>query len=410
MALMIDALRLLRRRPHYRRLWASEAVSMMGDWFGLVAVSVVSYQAEGGGVLALAGALAAHLVPQAVAAPLGGWVADRFDRRQVLIAGSLIEGALTLGMVAAVMSGQIGVMQLLLAARSAASSAREPATGAALPSLVTKEELRDANALGALTWSVVFGLGMALGGLATAVSAPAALAVDALTFVVAASLLRKVPPLATELGARVQRASPLGEIAIGLRSALAPRLRRSVFAHAPVALAAGSGWMFLNLAGHAPTFGAGAATSIGLLHALRGVASGIGPVAIRRLRGASIDRAAHAAAVLVAAASVLLAAAGTFALSAVAVFAWGTGAGALWMILTTEIQENAPELVRGRCISLFGLGFTVMMSLGGWLVAALLTRGVAPPWVASGLAVASLAGWFALRRPVEPTVAPRPAT
>lgn len=377
---------------------------MTGDWFGLVAVSTVSYQAPGGGVGALAGALAAHLVPQAVAAPLGGWVADRYDKRKVLIAGSLLEGLLTLGMLAAIAGGHLFGMQALLAVRSAVSSAREPATGAALPSVVSPDELRDANTLSAVTWSIVFSLGMALGGLVTAISATLALAVDALTFVVAAGILARLP--AIRVASAEPPRSPLVEIVSGLRIAAAPSLRRSVFAHAPTALAAGSGWMLLNLAGNVLPLAMGAATAVGLLQGIRGASTAVGPLATRFFRGASLDRVADAAALLVAAGSVILAASPSFAVAAFAVFLWGAGGGALWMVLTSEIQENAPAEARGRCLAFFGLGFAVMMSAGGWGLALLLDRGVGPVLAASVLGAASLVGWAALRWQGSARVAP----
>lgn len=378
---------------------------MTGDWFGLVAVSTVSYQAPGGGVMALAGALAAHLVPQAVASPFGGWVADRYDKRKVLIVGSLLEGALTVGMLLAIQAGHVGAMQILLAARSAVSSAREPATGAALPSVVAPGELRDANTLSAVTWSVVFSLGMALGGLVTAISASLALAVDALTFVLASAILARLPAIFVEPS--VPRRSPLAEITGGLRIALAPVLRRSVFAHAPTALAAGSGWVLLNISGNALPLALGAATSVGLLQGIRGASTAVGPLATRLARGGSLDRFADVAAVLVAGGSVLLAAAPSFVVASFAVFLWGAGGGALWMILTSEIQEKAPAEARGRCLAFFGLGFAVMMSVGGGVTAALLDRGFAPVFAAALLGALSLGGWAALRRHVGAAHEPR---
>ena len=94
-------LALLRGRPHYRTIWAAELVSITGDWFSLVAVSILAASASPDkGGLALATVLAAHLLPQALLAPVAGWLADRFDRRALLVGGNFVEGLLTLGMLA----------------------------------------------------------------------------------------------------------------------------------------------------------------------------------------------------------------------------------------------------------------------------------------------------------------------
>ena len=114
---------LLARRPAFLRLWASELVSMIGDWFTIVAVSVVSLRSPGGGVIALATSLAVHLLPQSLASPLGGYIADRFDKRRVLMIGSSLEALLTLLMAAAAAAQNVVLLQVLLAIRSITSGA-----------------------------------------------------------------------------------------------------------------------------------------------------------------------------------------------------------------------------------------------------------------------------------------------
>jgi len=398
---------LLRRRPDFRRLWAAELVSMVGDWFSIVAVSIVSLASPGGGVLSLATALAAHLLPQAFAAPFGGWLADRLDKRSVLIGSSLLEGGLTVGMAIAAARGEVFVMQVLLCARSMASSAREPATGSALPRLVERGELAAANGLSAFTWSVAFAVGMSLGGLATALGAEVALAIDALTFFVAVMILRHLPALprvSWDLdGERVPRFAPLADILSAARAAWRPSLRRSIFAQAPIAFASGCAWLSLNLAGHVLPIAFGAATTVGLLQAVRGVGTGVGPLLVSsRFAG---GRAADVAALAVVASSLLLSWAPSIALVTAAAFLWGAGSGALWVIVMTEIQERAPEESRGRMIALSGLTFTVTMSVGA-IITALVLDGGASPFVASVPAAAvALLGWALVRQPAREAIA-----
>ena len=76
---MRSSLRLLLRRRSYRALWLADLASLIGDWFSVVAVSVVAGAAAGSaaaGALALATVLATHLLPQALFAPVAGVLAD----------------------------------------------------------------------------------------------------------------------------------------------------------------------------------------------------------------------------------------------------------------------------------------------------------------------------------------------
>src|SRR6476469_8073660 len=85
---------LLRSRPHFRRLWASGVVSLVGDWLGFVAVSLLTV-GHGGGALGLAVLLAAHALPHALLSPIAGVVADRMDRRRLMVLANVAQGALT---------------------------------------------------------------------------------------------------------------------------------------------------------------------------------------------------------------------------------------------------------------------------------------------------------------------------
>src|SRR4029079_7882803 len=92
-----------------------------------------------------------------------------------------------------------------------------------------------------------------------------------------------------------------GDMFAALRHAYArPELFRAVFAKAPIALAGGGGWVALNLvAGRLGPLGS-AAISLGVLQAVRGAGTGLGPMAAAAWikRGRSAKLAAHAAALL----------------------------------------------------------------------------------------------------------------
>lgn len=396
---------LLRQRPAYRALFASEVVSVTGDWFSLVAVSILTVQAAGpSSGVALASVLAAHLLPQALFAPAAGWLADRYDRRALLVIGAVVEGLLTIAMVAAAAERSVGALQALLFVRASVASLREPAAGAALPSLVEKAELATANALGATAWSTTFVVGMALGGLATELGPTIALSIDAATFFLAAALLRPLPRLepppregarAHTLGAALVGAAR--DVFAAARVAARPDLRASVFGKTPSSVAAGAAWVALNLQAQRLSVVATAATTLGVLQAVRGVGTGVGPLLARR-RWLSPRAMAHVAALAALLGCWGIAVAPSFATALVSVFFWGVGGGGLWVLTQTEIQERSGDAMRGRLLSLDALGFTVGMGGTALVFGALVDRGVASEYAASALVALSALGWLWLRR------------
>lgn len=96
----------------------------------------------------------------------GGVLADRFDRRSVLMVSALVSAAVTVGM--AVIVGVDAPLWLLLVASCALGAANtpvQPASGALVPEVVPESDLVAANAIFAVLESVVVVIGPAIGGL-----------------------------------------------------------------------------------------------------------------------------------------------------------------------------------------------------------------------------------------------------
>jgi MFS family permease len=180
---------LLRRRPAFRRLWTSGAVSETGDWLLLIALPVYVLQLTGSALttstvflLELAGAL--------LASPLAGVLADRWDRRRLLIWASLAQAALLLPLLAVDGPGRLWVVYLVTAAQAVLSTANDPVRQALLPAAVEPAELAGAAAQLGVAANLARLVGGALGGLLLQVyGLPGVVLADAATFVLAALLL-----------------------------------------------------------------------------------------------------------------------------------------------------------------------------------------------------------------------------
>ncbi len=172
----------------FRLLWASEAVSVVGDQFHLIALSWLVISLTGSG-LALGTVLIAVGVPRALLIVPLGVLADRRPARGLMLAAHLARGGIVgvIAVLAAVGAASIPVLAVLGVLFGAADALYMPAQQAFLPRTVGPERLPSANALlqGTLQLSAIVGP-PAAGVLIAIAGTSAAFAVDAVSFAVAA--------------------------------------------------------------------------------------------------------------------------------------------------------------------------------------------------------------------------------
>lgn len=392
---------LLKRRRAFRRLWLGEVVSHVGDWLAYIAVAVVALQL-GDGLLAVAMVFVAHTLPHAILAPLAGAVSDRFDRRTILVLTSALQGVVTLGMTVAVFGGHLWTLQGLLVARVSLGALFLPAQSAAVPRLVAPDEIEAANVLSATTWSVVFALGVAAGGLVSALVGPTlAIALDALTYFAAATILSGLPALPPRPATTQRPGLPrLGDAWARVKRDRA--LLEAVLGKTPLAFAGGGAWVLLNhVSGESVVAAGSAALMLGLIHAVRGIGTGVGPLIVQRVRRRSEKLA------WIGATWATFAGIAGFALSSepawLLAFAgvWGMGSGANWVVTGARRQRLTPDAYQGRAASIDVLCMTVAQSAAavlGAVVAGWLGDPAMAAWVGLALGVLS---WAALQAHVQ---------
>jgi hypothetical protein len=231
---------------------------------------------------------------------------------------------------------------------------------------------------------------MALGGVAAMLGPALALALDAATFAVAALVHGTLPPLPVTAKPRplveVFRATPRDTVAALRIAGRAPDLLAATLGKMPVALAGGAGWMTLNMiaADFAP-FGA-VAISFGVLQAIRGAGTGIGPaVAARMIRAGARERRVQLGAVAVAIVSLaILAGVRSPVALAITCLVLGCGTGANWVLSHASLQRHAGDDVIGRLAA-----FDELLVAGGMVGSAFVAAFVIDT---VGLPAAPLAG------------------
>jgi MFS family permease len=184
----------LLKNPRFRRLWIGQGLSFVGDFVSTVALVLLVVDVSGS-ASAVGGVLVARLLPT-LASPLVGVLADRLDRRVVLVVSDLVRAVLVVGLIFAHDLPTIYVLAFLL---GAARTVFNPTVRAAFPTIVGGGDLTQANALISGTFSFSVMAGPALGGvLVASVGVELAFLLDALTFLVSAALLWTIPLPAPE--------------------------------------------------------------------------------------------------------------------------------------------------------------------------------------------------------------------
>ena len=211
-----------------RRVQAAWAAASVGSWAFFVAFSVYAYGVGGASAVGLAAAV--RMVPAALAAPAMSLLGDRYSRRDVLVALSLVR-ALVLAVAAAVVAldGPAALVFALAAVFTAVGTGHKPAQAALLPGLADETgQLAASNALWSAIDSVGFLVGAAGGGLLVATGGVEfALAATCAAYLLAVLALAGIPADVRPSGAT---APPVGrraaEIAEGFRTVCAtPGLR-----------------------------------------------------------------------------------------------------------------------------------------------------------------------------------------
>jgi len=384
-----EAWSLLQRNRDFRLFYIGELMSFAGDWFLLVALSGLVLRLTNSPAL-VAAIFVCFNLPYGVVSFVGGPLADRLDRRRMMIATNVAMGALSLGYFLIHTRSDLWLMYLLTIGISAVSALFEPAASAAVPNLVDEEDLPAANMLNGSAWGTMLAVGAGIGGLVVAVYGNnTAYFAEALSFFAAAALL--VPIRRATSGVH-----DAGETHPGIVAATHEAVRYSREDHRVLVLYAirlGAGFA-LGMGALLPVLATDVFHSgdrgTGLLFAMRGVGALTGPFLARPLL-LRRHAAAGAAAACLAGFSLLCALMSwmpTLYLAAVVMMLATMAGSGQWTLITYSYQTTVPDRILGRIFGFDGalITFTLAASnaLCGWLAG---TRSIRTVMTAVGISV-----------------------
>lgn len=411
------------------RLLFGEFVSSIGDWLYLVAMLVLIWDVTQDPVtLGIIGA--ARIVPFVLLSVPAGIVADRFDRRTVLLVTDIARGVMMVIIAAAVAFGAPILLIVTLTIISTCFAAFfSPAIGAYLPSLVRDEsELGPANSAWSSLDNLAFFIGPAFAALLLNIAPlPVAFLFNAATFGVVAIVLLQLPSRRTQAEAKLDAAddtaaaaatvssAPKAAFGAHLRTVARPLLGLGVLNVVCDFVFGGLGVMTVLLA--VDVFNVDEAAGTGLLNS----AIGVGGVAGAVVAGALVLRRRLGppliiGGVAVAAGLVVLgqAPADAFTLALVAMAVTSAGSLLVEIVNTTLLQRIVPDEIRGRTLGVMETVAVTAYAAGSFVLPVLAASAPGPVLIGSAIAIAVasvvavvLIGHHAVQRPAQDDVRAR---
>lgn len=355
--------------PQFFRLWLTQVASATGDWLGFLAIAALAARIGGGSPEAAIGVvMAARIVPGLFLGAASGVVADRFDRKKVMVTCDIGRAAVLVSLPFVDSVVGLVVASLVLECFTLLWT---PAKEASVPNLVPADHLTTANSLSLVAAYGTMPIAAGLFSLLAKVSAQldgidalsvlrtsrvgVAFYVDALTFLFSAFMisrlsLPKADPRKRD-GRRIDFGQAFHELKEGWQFIFINPVVRAVNVGLATGLIGGGmlvplGPVFADQVLNAGTDGFGL-----LIFALGcGVAVGVVVLSVfqRRVPKARV----FAGAVVVAGASLIVAASmSTIWFAALFVTILGVCAGGVYVLGFTLLHESVEDELRGRIFS-----------------------------------------------------------
>jgi len=311
---------------------------------------------------------------------VGGVAADRYNRKRLLILTDVTRAVVAFGFLFVRSPEQVWLLYALTALLMAISGVFFPTRTAILADIVTKRELGSANALSATTWSVMLAVGSALGGFAAGQwGIYQAFAVDGLSFLVSAALIARVSYQHEDTGQKADLGAVLNEYMNGLRYLKRETDILFITLHkAALGLLIAGGAInivMVRISEGIFVIGAGGATSLGILFAVVGLGTGVGPILSRRITGdreRSLRLILPPLYLLATFGLVVAAPIASFGTVLLGMFLRTFAVGGIWVFTTQLLYQRVPENYQGRVfaveIAAFTLGSAISGAIGGWLL------------------------------------------
>lgn len=369
------------RHRNFRLYWIGQIVSLVGTWMQSVSQPWLVLLL-GGTYIQLGIVVALQFAPSLLLAPLGGVLADRVDKRRLLVFTQSVAALQALVLFGLTVTGvvQIWHIMLLALALGFVNSLDMPVRQSFAAELVPREDLMNAITLNSASFNLARVIGPAVAGITLAIFGPAFnFAINAVSYLAVLAALLRMDPAAMQPIERPAKHPPIrSSLSEGIRFAL-----RTPNVLWPLVLLAGVGTFGMNFQTLLPLFARYTlslnADGFGALFAAMGVGSLIGSLTLAFLgsRRPLLWMILGGAASFVFFELLLGISRSVYAAFPVIVF---LGFSSMIMVNTINVtvQRNVPDALRGRVMALYVTVFAGSTPIGG-LIAGSVAQAWGPP-------------------------------
>ncbi len=384
------AVRALRHR-NFQLFFAGQLISLIGTWMQTVAQSWLVYRLTGSTLL-LGTVGFASQIPVFLVAPIGGTVADRFNRRRIVIATQMLSMILAFILAALTLTHRIQVWQIMvLAAGLGIVNAFDiPARQAFLMDMVGREDLMNAIALNSSMFNGARILGPAVAGIVVAWVGEGwcffANAVSYIAVIVGLLMMKITHPLNL-----ATQGSPIEHILEGFRFVIRAAPIRAILLLLGLVSLVGMPYSVLM-----PVFAReilhGGAKELGLLMGATGVGALLGALSLATRVGVrGLGKLIAICAGGFGVSLILFSFSKMFWLSMVLLLPVGFTMMVQMASSNTLLQSMVPDQMRGRVIAVYSMMFMGMAPFGAFFAGAL-AHHLGAPWTVAIGGVACIAG------------------
>ena len=183
---------LIKENQNFRKLFAARLITLGGDWLLTVPLLGIIYGlTENPFITSLV--LVVQSAPLFILGSFGGYLADKYNRKKIIAISEFLSGLTVLLILYAVTTENVLFILFSFGMLSVVGSPYMPTSDAALPNVVKKENLAEANVIFFSSWGVMAGIGAGIGGyLTTVISRNMLFAIDSLSFVLSALIVYSI--------------------------------------------------------------------------------------------------------------------------------------------------------------------------------------------------------------------------
>ncbi|WP_303802486.1 MFS transporter [Alicyclobacillus macrosporangiidus] len=373
--ILMQGIHLLRTNRNYRNLWLASVGSQLGNWFNEVALAQVTLTLTDSPA-AMGFVLLCRSLPAVILGPFAGPFVDRFPKKPFLVATDLVRAVLAFALSLSVWLHASWILYVVSALLGISGTLFGPARSAAMPLMVSRDELATANGLDSQSSGLVQIIGAACGGIVAATVGPImCFIVNAASYVWSAWHILRCHWDETG-GERRNGTTYLQSLKAGFEEALHNRVARAIILIGiSWGLAGGGYYILIPVLGQQVYHMGG--LGIGVLYVIDGIGVLMGAYAVNQFVGKN-----HRRAVIWYGVAYLTQALFFTALTQFTVFAWGAlmlllmrvSSGVIIPLDTYMVQTSIRPDVQGRVFALHGSTYGGVMQLSYALTGLALAR------------------------------------